>query len=129
MTTWTATQKAAAIGLIALTLYAVSQRGGVLPGPSPVSEVKIAAIIGESADIPKLPKEQLLVIKTALDMGIKVVDRTPKDRDKKPPADLVPLLNAVGDAPGFHLAVEYKTGNVGVYPLPATPDKLREIVK
>lgn len=93
------------------------------------SEIKIAAIIGESGGQTKLAKEQVHVLMVAPDYGVKVIDRNVLGPDRKPPAELVPLLEAVKGETDYKLVILRKNGSVDVYPLPDTPAKLKELVQ
>ena len=102
----------------------------LVPVVGPSGEVKIAAIIGESGGQSKLTKEQIHVLATATDdFGVYVVDRDVKDRDRKPPAELVPLLDAVKGETEYKLVIQWTSGAVDVYPLPDSPAKLKELLQ
>jgi ribosomal protein S28E/S33 len=93
------------------------------------AEVKVAAIIGESGGQTKLTKEQLHVMMVAPDYGVKVIDRDVLGPDRKPPAELVPLLETVKGEIDYKLVILRKNGGVEVYPLPETPAKLKELMQ
>jgi len=93
------------------------------------SEIKIAAIIGESGGQTKLAKEQVHVLMVAPDYGVKVIDRNVLGPDRKPPAELIPLLEAVENEADYKLVILRTNGSVDVYELPGTLDKLKELVQ
>jgi ribosomal protein S28E/S33 len=93
------------------------------------AEVKVAAIIGESGGQTKLAKEQVHVLMVAPDYGVKVIDRNVLGPDRKPPAELIPLLEAVENEADYKLVILRTNGSVDVYELPGTPAKLKELVQ
>ena len=118
-----------AIGLILGGLLA--QYGPVLIKWSPIAPgaIERAAIIGETGGPTPLTKEQLAVIQRAPDCGVQVFDRDIVGPDRKPPPELVAMLDAVKDADGYRLVLLRTNGKVEVYPLPATIDELKGIVQ
>ena len=120
---------ALAVGLILGGL--VGEYGPVVWRLLPIgdAEVKVAAIIGESGGQTKLTKEQLHVMMVAPDYGVKVIDRDVLGPDRKPPAELVPLLETVKGEIDYKLVILRKNGGVEVYPLPETPAKLKELMQ
>ena len=126
------TPRRIALGVALGLLVLWAQQNGYLDWSSvvgPAGEVKIAAIIGESGGQSKLTKEQIHVLMTAPDAGVYVVDRDVKDRDGKPPAELVPLLDAVKGEAEYKLVILRTNGKMEVYPLPDSPAKLKELLQ
>lgn len=120
-----------AIGLILAGL--VGQFGPMLmdyvPIIAPQTEVKLAAIIGESSMQSGLSKEQIGVLQLAPDYGVLVQDRNVVDRDRKTPEELKPLIDAVTGQTEYKLVIQYTSGSVKVLPLPSSIGELKEQVQ
>jgi hypothetical protein len=117
------------VAVLGLAYTQAERIEGYLPDSFGSPKVERAVIVEETADRPKLSAAVLNVLYAAPGMGVQVVDRNIVAKDRKPPAELQPLLVAAKDKPLPCLVLRYGSGRIAVKSLPASAEALREAIK